>query len=160
MRIPPRKPEPSIPIPDEAKSEFDRGILVKADSLEELAKHFEMDPEALKATVENFNKNSAEGKDPEFNLRNVDSKWQVKTPPFYMLKCVPAVHHTMGGLTINPDAQVLDKAGKPIAGLYAAGEVTGGIHGSNRLGSCAMADIAVFGRTAGENVAKEAKAAK
>lgn len=146
--------------PDEAKSEFDRGILVKADSLEELAKHFEMDPEALKATVENFNKNSAEGKDPEFNLRNVDSKWQVKTPPFYMLKCVPAVHHTMGGLTINPDAQVLDKAGKPIAGLYAAGEVTGGIHGSNRLGSCAMADIAVFGRTAGENAAKEAKAAK
>lgn len=142
--------------PDEAKSEYDRGILVKADTLDELAEHFEIDPEALKETVENFNKNSAEGKDPEFNLRNVDTKWQVKTPPFYMLKCVPAVHHTMGGLTINTDAEVLNKDGEVIEGLYAAGEVTGGIHGTNRLGSCAMADIAVYGRTAGENAAKAA----
>lgn len=74
-----------------------------------------------------------------------------------MLKAAPAVHHTMGGLKINTDAQVIDKAGNPIEGLYAAGEVTGGIHGSNRLGSAAIADITVYGRIAGENAANFAK---
>lgn len=73
-----------------------------------------------------------------------------------MLKTAPAVHHTMGGLEINTKAQVMNKNAQPIEGLYAAGEVTGGIHGSNRLGSVAMTDITVFGRIAGEEAAKYA----
>ncbi len=67
----------------------------------------------------------------------------------------PTVHHTMGGVEINEKAQVINTKGNPIPGLYAAGEVTGGIHGTNRLGGNALADITVFGRIAGENAAKE-----
>ena len=141
--------------PEEAKSLFDRGLMVKADTLDELADHFGIDKDALLETVKTFNENSAKKEDPEFNLRMLG--WQVKDAPFYMMKAAPAVHHTMGGLKINTDAQVLNKDGEWIDGLYAAGEVTGGIHGSNRLGSVAMADITVFGRIAGENAAANAK---
>lgn len=74
--------------------------------------------------------------------------------PWYACKKVPTVHHTMGGLHINTEAQVIDTEGKVIKGLYAAGEVTGGIHGSNRLGGNAIADVMTFGRTAGANAAK------
>ena len=136
---------------DEAKSLYDRGLLYKADTIEELAEHFGVDKEALLETVNNFNKNSKENKDPEFNLRMLG--WTIEKAPFYMLKAVPAVHHTMGGLEINTESQVITKEGQVIEGLYAAGEVTGGIHGSNRLGSVALTDITVFGRIAGENAA-------
>ena len=141
--------------PQEAESLFERGLMVKADTLEELAEHFDIDKDALLETVATFNENSAKEEDPEFNLRMLG--WQVKDAPFYMMKAAPAVHHTMGGLKINTEAQVLNKDGEWIDGLYAAGEVTGGIHGSNRLGSVAMADITVFGRIAGENAAANAK---
>lgn len=140
---------------DEAKSLYDRGLLVKANTIEELADHFKLDKEQLKKTVEEFNKNSKEKKDPEFNLRMLG--WTIEKAPFYMLKALPAVHHTMGGLEINTKAQVINKDGKPIEGLFAAGEVTGGIHGKNRLGSVALADITVFGRIAGEQAAEYAK---
>ena len=141
--------------PDEAKSLYDRGLLYKADTIEELADHFGVDKEALMETVSNFNENSKEEKDPDFNLRMLG--WTVEKAPFYMLKALPAVHHTMGGVKINTDAQVINEDGNPIEGLYAAGEVTGGIHGENRLGSVAMTDITVYGRIAGENAAKYAK---
>ncbi len=141
--------------PKEAESLYDRGLMVKADTLEELADHFGIDKDALLETVKTFNENSAKKEDPDFNLRMLG--WQVKDAPFYMMKAAPAVHHTMGGLKINTEAQVLNKDGEWIDGLYAAGEVTGGIHGSNRLGSVAMADITVFGRIAGENAAANAK---
>ena len=75
--------------------------------------------------------------------------------PFYAAKRVPTVHHTMGGLKIDTGARVLDMNDKPIPGLYAAGEVTGGIHGANRLGGNAITDISVFGKIAGANAAKE-----
>ena len=76
-------------------------------------------------------------------------------PPFYASARMPTVHHTMGGVEINLNAQVLDADGKVIPGLYAAGEVTGGIHGKNRLGGNALVDIHVFGRIAGAHAAKE-----
>ncbi|WP_311531120.1 flavocytochrome c [uncultured Anaerococcus sp.] len=141
--------------PEEAKSLFDRGLMVKADTLEELADHFGIDKDALLETVKTFNENSAKEEDPDFNLRMLG--WQVKDAPFYMMKAAPAVHHTMGGLKINTEAKVLNKDGQWIEGLYAAGEVTGGIHGENRLGSVAMTDITVFGKIAGENAAANAK---
>ena len=141
--------------PEEAESLYERGLLYKADTIEELADHFGIDKEALLETVNNFNENSKKEQDPEFNLRMLG--WTIDEGPYYMLKAGPAVHHTMGGLKINPEAEVQTKDGKSIEGLYAAGEVTGGIHGSNRLGSVAMADITVFGRIAGENAAEHAK---
>lgn len=141
--------------PGEAEEQFDKGNLVKADTIEELADHFGLDKEQLLETVKTFNENSKNKKDPEFNLRMLG--WTVEEGPYYMLKAAPAVHHTMGGLKINTEAQVIDKDGDPIEGLYAAGEVTGGIHGSNRLGSAAIADITVYGRIAGKNAANFAK---
>ena len=138
--------------PAEAESLYDRGLLVKADTIDELADHFGIDAAQLKETVANFNENSKNGVDPEFNLRNIG--WTIEEGPFYMLKALPAVHHTMGGLKINTESQVINTEGAVIEGLYAAGEVTGGIHGKNRLGSAAMADITVFGRISGKNAAK------
>lgn len=139
----------------EAKNLYDRGLLVKANTIEELAEHFGVDADKLKATVESFNKNSKENKDPEFNLRMLG--WTIEQAPFYMLKAGPAVHHTMGGLKINVNAEVLTKDNEIIQGLYAAGEVTGGIHGTNRLGSVALADISVYGKQAGVQAAKYIK---
>ena len=75
--------------------------------------------------------------------------------PFYIMKAVPAVHHTMGGIKIDEKARVIDTNGNVIKGLYGAGEVTGDIHGTNRLGSDAIADITVFGRIAGKKVMSE-----
>ncbi|WP_304626660.1 FAD-binding protein, partial [uncultured Parasutterella sp.] len=88
-----------------------------------------------------------------FKANNKADK-QMTEGPWYACKKVPTVHHTMGGLEINDKAQVLDKNGKVIPGLYAAGETTGGIHGSNRLGGNAIADIMTFGRDAGTHAAK------
>ena len=141
--------------PEEAKEQFEKGNLVKADTIEELAEHFDLDKDQLLKTVETFNENSKKEEDPDFNLRMLG--WTVEEGPFYMLKAAPAVHHTMGGLKINKEAEVLTKDDQVIDGLYAAGEVTGGIHGSNRLGSAAIADITVFGRIAGKNAAEHAK---
>ena len=131
---------------------FKNNLLVKADTLEEAAAFFEIDAKELKATVDKYNSYVKDGKDPEYNKRMLPST--VDTAPFYILKAAPAVHHTMGGIKINTNAQVINKDGKVIEGLYAAGEVTGGIHGTNRLGSNALADIIVFGRVAGQNAAK------
>ncbi len=78
---------------------------------------------------------------------------ELTTGPWYACKKVPTVHHTMGGLEINTKTQVLNTEGKVIKGLYAAGEVTGGIHGSNRLGGNAIADCMTYGRAAGANAA-------
>lgn len=127
-------------------------LLVKADTLEEAAKFFEIDETQMKETINNYNSYVDAGKDPEFNKRSLPSK--IQTAPYYILKAVPAVHHTMGGVKINENAQVINTEDNIIEGLYACGEVTGGIHGSNRLGSDAIADIIVFGRIAGSNAAK------
>lgn len=75
-------------------------------------------------------------------------------PPYYAVPLTTTIHHTMGGLKINGSTQVLDTNGKPIPGLYAAGEVTGGIHGANRLGRNALTDLLVFGHVAGQQLAK------
>lgn len=105
-----------------------------------------MPPENLKATVEEFNKMVEAKNDPKFGRKLFDRK--IEKAPFYATPRAPSIHHTMGGLYINPKAQVLDKKGNVIKGLYAAGEVTGGVHGSNRLGGNATADVLTFGRIA------------
>lgn len=128
------------------------GRAYKAETLEELAGLINVDPKVFKENVDTFNKAVAgEIKDP-FGRVLFDKK--IDTPPFYAAGRVPTVHHTMGGLYINEFAQVLDANNNPIKGLYAAGEVTGGIHGTNRLGGNALADITVFGKIAGESAAE------
>lgn len=127
------------------------GRAYKADTLEDLAKQIGVDPANLVNAVENFNKAVDGTISDEFGRTLFADK--IDTAPFYAGARVPTVHHTMGGVEINENAQVLDSNGNVIKGLYAAGEVTGGIHGTNRLGGNALADIAVFGRIAGESAA-------
>ena len=135
----------------EIKDLIERKLLVVADTLEEAAAFYDMDAEAMKETVARFNSFVDGGKDLDFNKRG--KLFKIETAPFYLMKAAPAVHHTMGGIEINPNAQVTKADGSVIPGLYAAGEVTGGIHGKNRLGSVAITDITVFGGVAGENAA-------
>lgn len=130
----------------------EEGRAFKADTLEELAKQIGVDPANLVKSVETFNK-AVEKKidDPLGRTLFAD---RIDTAPFYAGARVPTVHHTMGGIEINTRAQVLDKKGNIIPGLFAAGEATGGIHGSNRLGGNAIPDTVVFGKIAGESAAK------
>lgn len=129
-----------------------KGIVVEADSVEDLAEKIGVPADALKETIDTFNGYVEKQEDPEFG-RTVWGK-KIEKAPFYATLRYPALHHTMGGLHINTEAQVLNKDGKVIPGLFAAGEVTGGIHGDNRLGGNAIADIIVFGRIAGESIMK------
>ena len=125
------------------------GRIYKADSLADLAKQLGMPADKLEATVAEFNKMVEAKNDPKFGRKLFDRP--IVKPPFYATPRAPSIHHTMGGLQISTNAHVLDKKGKPIPGLYAAGEVTGGIHGSNRLGGNATADVLTFGRIAAKS---------
>lgn len=127
------------------------GRAVKGETLEELAEAMGVPADNLKATVEEFNKH-VESKEPDEFGRTL-YETPIDNGPFYAGLRVPTVHHTMGGVHINASCQVINENGQVIPGLFAAGEVTGGIHGANRLGGNALTDIAVFGRIAGENAA-------
>lgn len=137
---------------DEVETFTKTGILYKGETLDDIAKFFKIPADNLKATVARVNEFAATGKDTDFNYRGrfVD----MSKGPYWIYRGVPSVHHTMGGLRINTKAQVIDRAGKPIPGLWAAGEVTGMTHGTNRLGSNAYTDIIVFGRIAGSEAAR------
>lgn len=134
------------------------GMLKKADTIEELAKLCGMDPKTLKATADSYNKFRKNGKDEAFG--RPDMPLGLEKAPFYAVAVAPGIHHTMGGVAITPETKVLDIQSRPIPGLYAAGEVTGGVHGFNRLGGNAVADTVVFGRISGENAADYALKAK
>ncbi len=140
-----------------ANALVEAGRAYKADTLEELAGKIGVPAENLIASVAEFNQ-YAQGGD---KVGEVDSfgRSLFSTPidngPFYAAARVPTVHHTMGGVVIDADCHVLDESGSAIPGLYAAGEITGGIHGANRLGGNALADTIVFGRIAGTNAAAE-----
>ena len=132
-------------------SYFTKGYAMQADSYEELAEKLGIDPATFAATMETWNKAVADQKDDEFGRLSFASA--LDTAPYYAIKVSPGIHHTMGGVKINTNAEVLTEAGEAIPGLYAAGEVTGGVHGANRLGGNAVADIVVFGRIAAQNAA-------
>ena len=132
-------------------SYFTKGYAVQADTYEELAEKLGIDPATFTATMEAWNKAVADQKDDEFGRLSFASA--LDTAPYYAIKVSPGIHHTMGGLKINTNAEVLTEADEVIPGLYAAGEVTGGVHGANRLGGNAVADIVVFGRIAAQNAA-------
>ena len=125
--------------------------LKEHDSIDQLAKEYGMDPQVLKATIDSYNVGVANGND-EFGKPLREDLKSISKLPLYSVRLWPKVHHTMGGLHINSDAQVMHVDGYPIKGLYACGEVTGGVHGGDRLGSCATLDCIAFGRIAGHNV--------
>ena len=129
------------------------GTLLKADTLEELAEKAGMNPDTLVNTIKKYNSYVDAGNDPEFGKSAFNLKCEVA--PFYATPRKPAIHHTMGGLKINPKAQVLNEKDQVIPGLYAAGEVAGGLHAGNRLGGNSLADIFTFGRIAADTACSE-----
>ena len=131
------------------------GRAVKADTLDELAALMGVDAENLKATIAEYNRHCTggdlEGQADEFGRTLFGAP--IDNGPFYAGARVPTVHHTMGGVRIDTKCRVYNENGEIIENLYAAGEVTGGIHGTNRLGGNALTDTVVFGRIAGESAA-------
>jgi len=132
-----------------------RGDVIMADTLEEMAQKLGCDPAVLQATVDEYNAMVDAGKD-ELTGR-VLLKNKLLTGPYFATPRVPSAHHTMGGVQIDTQCRVLRPDGSIIEGLLAAGEVTGGIHGGNRLGGNAVVDTVVFGRIAGQTASQLAK---
>ncbi|MDO4588757.1 MAG: flavocytochrome c [Fusobacterium sp.] len=132
-----------------------KGFAIEGATLEELAKKVGIDAKSLVETMNKYNGYVKAGEDKEFGKTALPR--ELVKAPFYAIEVSPAVHHTMGGVRINTNAEVLTADGKVIPGLFAAGEITGGVHGANRIGGNAVTDITVYGKTAGENAAKFVK---
>ena len=132
-----------------------KGYTKQGATYEELAKEIEVDPATFAATMEKWNGCVEAKTDADFGRTSFANP--LNTAPYYAIKVSAGVHHTMGGVVINPSTEVLKEDGSVIPGLFAAGEVTGGVHGANRLGGTAVADFVVFGRIAGASAAAFAK---
>ncbi len=130
---------------------YEQGVLVRG-SLRECCDYFDLPLEEVQKTIQRFNSFAEKGTDEDFGrTKNLE---KIGDDTYYMFSCIVSVHHTMGGVEIDKYARVLGTDGKPIKGLYAAGEVTGGIHGENRLGSLSMPDTVTFGRIAAQSAKK------
>ena len=124
--------------------------IVAHRTISDIAGAYGMDPKRLEETVDNYNKGVGRRVD-SYGKPLRDDLRPIATPPFYTVRLWPKVHYCMGGLHINDQAQVMHVDGNPIEGLYAAGEITGGVHGADRLGSCGTLDDLTFGRIAGRS---------
>ena len=133
-----------------------KGYTKTGATYEELAKELDIDPATFANTMETWNGYVEAKNDPDFGRTSFANP--LNNGPYYAIKVTAGVHHTMGGVTINSATEVLKEDGTVIPGLFAAGEVTGGVHGANRLGGTAVADFVVFGRIAGESAANYASA--
>ena len=133
-----------------------KGYTKTGATYEELAKELDVDPTTFANTMETWNSYVEAKNDPDFGRTSFANP--LNNGPYYAIKVTAGVHHTMGGVTINSATEVLKEDGTVIPGLFAAGEVTGGVHGANRLGGTAVADFVVFGRIAGESAANYASA--
>ena len=131
-----------------------KGYTVTGETYEELGKAMGVDEAAFAETMNTWNGYVEAKNDPDFGRTSFANK--LDTAPYYAIKVTAGVHHTMGGLKINTNTEVLNENGEVIPGLFAAGEVTGGVHGANRLGGNAVADFTVFGRIAGAAASKYA----
>lgn len=129
------------------------GVIGKFDTLKQMADFYHIPYEALEKQNERMNGFLKNKQDPDLGCKFFPDSLPNDKGPFYAVRLWPRVHHTMGGLEINDKAQVIDVDGKPIAGLYAASEVTGGVHGMVRLGTVAVADCMIIGRTAARTAA-------
>ena len=131
-------------------------LLKEGATVAELAQAIGVPAADLEATLNRYNAYQKEGVDKDFGRSATGMTASLETAPYYAVRVTPAIHHTMGGLSVNTNTQVLRADGTPIPGLYAAGEVTGGLHGANRLGGNGVADIVVNGRLAGINAGRAA----
>lgn len=135
---------------------LERGVLTRFETLEEMAQAHDIEIEPLRETIETFNASVTAGVDSEWGRYLQADQFPIDTAPYYASRLSPKIHHTMGGVRINVQAQALDiETDAPIPGLYAAGEIAGGVHGAVRLGSVATTECLVFGRIAGQNAAVE-----
>ncbi|MFC1870949.1 flavocytochrome c [Chloroflexota bacterium] len=132
-----------------------KSVVNKFETLQELALNYNVSLEKIKETIKGFNKHIENKNDSEYGKPILPGASSIKHAPFYGIRLWPKVHHTMGGVQINVKGQVISLEQQTVNGLYAAGEVVGGIHGACRLGSCAITDCLVFGRIAGRNAASE-----
>jgi flavocytochrome c len=130
-----------------------KGVVRSYDSLSDFAAAYGLPTEDFRASVQRFNSSFDGGGDWDFGKRLLPGAGPLEVPPFYGVRLWPKVHYTMGGLGIDGGAAVLDLEGRPIGGLFAAGEVTGGVHGACRLGSCSITECLVIGRIAGRKAA-------
>jgi predicted heme/steroid binding protein len=128
-----------------------RGLMKRFDSGEALAKEFGLPPSVLKKTFEDYNQSVRTQKDP-FGKKFFQGEWEFDDF-FHVANMTPVLHYTMGGLEIDSESRVLDRNGRPIPGLFAAGEVAGGVHGANRLGGSSLLGCVVFGRVSGDSTA-------
>lgn len=133
------------------------GFVIQGDSIEALAEAMDVPADQLQATLDTWNSAVQAKQDAEFG-RTTGMDNDLSAGPFYAIQIAPGIHYTMGGVKINTNTEVLDKDGNPIAGLFAAGEVTGGLHGQNRIGGNSVAEIIIFGRQAGIKSAEFVKA--
>ncbi|MBP3868636.1 MAG: flavocytochrome c [Solobacterium sp.] len=132
-----------------------KGLMTKCDTVADLASFIGVDEAVVQESLDTWKAACDAEKDEEFGREGYDALLtDLSHPPYYVVKIAPGIHHCMGGVKINPEAEVIGTDGAVIPGLFAAGEVTGGVHGGNRLGGNAVADFVVFGRIAGENAAK------
>lgn len=134
---------------------LNNGYILTADTLEGLAEQAGMDPAVLQKTVDEFNSYAGKAANDPFGRTLYSTA--LETGPWVMTQRQVSVHHTMGGVRIDPSCHVLNEAGEVIPGLYAAGEVTGGIHGANRLGGNAVVETVVFGKLSAETILEETK---
>ena len=131
---------------------INNGLAVEGETLADLAEKLDMDPAVLEQTISAYNEAVTTGTDSDQGRESLSNA--LEAGPFFAIPVTPGIHHTMGGLKINEKSEVLNQEGTHIQGLYAAGEVTGGVHGGNRIGGNAVLDIVVFGRIAGQNAAE------
>ena len=136
---------------------FHLDLVKEGATIKELAVALKMPTETLEATIDAYNKAVDAKNDAEF--KRPDMPRALRTPKYYAIEVKPGVHYTMGGLKINTNSQVMAKDGKPVAGFFAAGEVTGGVHGANRLGGNSISETITFGRIAGNKAAELVKTA-
>ncbi|MDT6979336.1 flavocytochrome c [Levilactobacillus zymae] len=127
------------------------GLVQHGDSIADLAQTLNMDADTLASTVTTWNQAVAGHNDTDFG-RNMGMDRDITAGPFFVIHIAPAIHYTMGGIKVNAQTQVLKEDGAPLSGLFAAGEVAGGLHGNNRIGGNSIAETVVFGRQAGEQV--------
>lgn len=129
------------------------GLVEHGDSLADLAANIGVDPETLQATVASWNEAVTSGQDSAFG-RDSGMDQTIDHGGYEAIHIAPAVHYTMGGLKIDAKTHVLTESGQPIAGLFAGGEVAGGLHGNNRIGGNSIAETVVFGRQTGQQAYK------